>query len=202
VNNPLPLPAGVAGAFARLGSDRRLRRGGVVFRAGSAVPGLHLVVSGHLRILRGTPRAVVVHHEGPGGLLGETALFGATGYPGTAVATEPTALRLLPAASVWQLLREDPEASAFFLRRLAERLRGVITRLDDINSTSVSTRLLTHLRTRPGADEGRAVSLGMTQNELAEELGTVREVIVRELRRLVKTGIIAAKGRGMYQIVS
>lgn len=196
-----PLPPGVAEAFARHGTSRRLRRGGVVFRADTQAAGLHLVVSGHLRILRGSPRAVVVHHEGPGGLLGETAFFGGTGYPATAVASEPTIVRLLPAARVWQLLREDPDAAAFFLRRLAERLRGVITRLDDINSTSVATRLLAHLRSRPGAADGRLVSLGMTQTELAEELGTVREVLVRELRRLVQRGLLAPGGRGLYRVI-
>lgn len=198
---PIPaLPTGVADAFARHGTERRLRRGERVFRAGTPVAGLHLVTSGHLRIVRGAPRAVVVHHEGPGGLLGETALFGGVSYPATAIATEPTVVRLLADSHVWQLLRDDPDAAAFFLRRLADRLLGVITRLDEINSSSVATRVLAHLQARPGAKEGRPVSLGMTQHELAEEIGTVREVIVRELRRLVASGAITARGRGMYLV--
>jgi CRP/FNR family transcriptional regulator len=160
------------------------------------------VVKGHLRIMRGAPRAVVVHHEGPGGLLGETALFGGTTYPATAVASEPTTVRLLPSAHVWQLLRDDPEAAAFFLRRLAERLGGVIRRLDEISQRSVADRLLAHLAARPGASLGDPVSLGMTQQELAEELGTVREVIVRELRRLVQAGVITPCGRGLYVVAN
>jgi CRP/FNR family cyclic AMP-dependent transcriptional regulator len=188
-------------AFAQHGIPRRLRRGGRLFQAGDAVRGLHLVESGHLRIVVGGARPTVLHHEGPGGLLGETALFGNTPYPATALATEPTMCRHLPQARVMALLRDDPEAAAFFLRRLAVRLRGVISRFHSLNQTSVAIRLARHLLAQPGAATGRRVSLGMTQSELAAELGTVREVVVRELRRLVERGLVASGGRGLYRVI-
>jgi CRP-like cAMP-binding protein len=62
-------------------------------------------------------------------------------------------------------------------------------------------RLARHLMERPGAGQGRRVSLGMTQEELAAELGTVREVVVRELRRLGERGLVASGGRGLYRVV-
>jgi predicted transcriptional regulator len=40
----------------------------------------------------------------------------------------------------------------------------------------------------------------MTQGELAEELGTVREVVVRGLRALVRSGAIRSLGGGRYEI--
>ncbi len=194
-----PFPDGVLAAFARHGVSRRLRRGGVLFRAGTSAGGLHLVEAGHLRIVRGSDRAVVLHHEGPGGMLGETALFGGTPYPATAIASEPTTCRSLPATRVWQLLRDDAGAARFFLRRLASRLGEVIGRLDDQGRLSVAERLERHLRGRPGASAGEAISLGMTQGELAAELGTVREVVVRELGRLRRDGVLEAMGRGLYR---
>jgi DNA-binding IclR family transcriptional regulator len=45
------------------------------------------------------------------------------------------------------------------------------------------------------------VSLGMTQVELAEELGTVKEVVVRALATLRRLRLIAAAGRGRYHVV-
>lgn len=193
-------PDSVSAAFATHGIVRQLRRGVRLFSTGDPVPGLHLVDSGHLRIVVGGAKPVVVHYEGPGGMLGETALFGGVGYPASAIATEPTVCRLLPRASVMRLLSEDGEAAAFFLARLATRLRGVITRLSDVNQTRVAVRLSRHLADRPGAASGRKVSLGMTQAELAEELGTVREVVVRELRRLCERQLVASAGRGLYRV--
>ena len=196
----LARPAGVTTAFDHHGIARRLQRGARLFSTGDPVPGLHLVESGHLRIVVGGAKPVVVHYEGPGGMLGETALFGGAGYPASAIATEPTTCRLLSRDRVMQLLREDGEAAAYFLARLATRLRGVITRLSDVNQTRVAVRLSRHLSERPGASAGRKVSLGMTQAELAEELGTVREVVVRELRRLCERQLVASAGRGLYRV--
>jgi CRP/FNR family transcriptional regulator len=197
--DPSTTPPGVTAAFVQYGVSRRLRRGMALFRAGAPVPGLHLVESGHLRIVRGGQRSVVLHHEGPGGMLGETALFGGTPYPATALASEPTTCLLLPRVRVMDLLSGEPEAAAFFLRRLANRLHGVITRLDGMSRDSVAVRLSRHLAAR-AAGTDRAFTLGMTQAELAEELGTVREVLVRELRRLTDRGAIVSTGRGMYRV--
>lgn len=193
-------PAAVAAAFDRHGVRCELRRGGRLFAAGAPATGIHLVVSGHLRILRGGDRTVVLHHEGPGGMLGETAVFGGFPYPATAIATEPSTCRLLPRERVMRLLADDPEAAAFFLRRLARRLHDVIDRMDRVNHSTVAARLAAHIAARAG-ETGRPVSLGMTQAELAEELGTVREVVVRELRRLVARGVIESMGRGRYRLV-
>ena len=40
----------------------------------------------------------------------------------------------------------------------------------------------------------------MTQTELAEEIGTVREVVVRALRELRELGAIESVGDGKYQV--
>ena len=50
-------------------------------------------------------------------------------------------------------------------------------------------------RSRPGR-----FSLGMTQSALAEELGTVREVVVRALRGIRKLGAIESDGGGKYRV--
>jgi GTP-sensing pleiotropic transcriptional regulator CodY len=42
----------------------------------------------------------------------------------------------------------------------------------------------------------------MTQTALAEELGTVREVVVRALRGLRQVGAIESAGDGKYQVAS
>ena len=41
----------------------------------------------------------------------------------------------------------------------------------------------------------------MTQQQLAEELGTVREVIVRELQALRAAGLVRSIGPGRFEIV-
>ena len=45
------------------------------------------------------------------------------------------------------------------------------------------------------------IAIGMTQQQLAEELGTVREVIVRELHALRTAGLVRSLGGGRLEIV-
>ena len=95
------------------------------------------------------------------------------------------------------------ELAELLLHRLAARAREVIARLDRLAHQSVLRRLSHHLTLRAlAARPARsAISLGMTQVELAEELGTVKEVIVRELRSLRRLQLIEPAGRGMYRVV-
>ena len=70
------VPPGIAVAFQEHRVLRRLRRHLKLFVAGDPVPGLYLVEAGHLRVVRGGgSRSFVLHYEGPGGMLGETAFF-------------------------------------------------------------------------------------------------------------------------------
>lgn len=199
------LPAPLRVLAARDGRVRRLAAGERLFAAGDAVEGLHLVVAGAVRVLRETTgRRVVVHHEGPGGLLGEVALFAGTPYPGTAVALEPTAVLAIPAASLRRALRAEPALAELLLQRLARRAREVIERLDRVATRTVGARLAAHLHARTVVARRRAdaplVTLGMTQVQLAEELGTVKEVVTREVRRLVRAGVLEAAGQGRYVV--
>lgn len=186
----------------RIGQRQSYRTGARLFTAGSRVSGLHLIVSGSVRILRGSDgRALVVHRESAGGLLGEVALFGSGNYPATAVAAEPTVVLLLPAKELRHEMRRSPALAEFFLARLARRAEGLIKRLDHQAHHTVVQRLAAQLLSRRAGVRTDVVSLGMTQVELAEELGTVKEVVVRALATLRRLRLIEAAGRGRYQVV-
>ena len=81
-------------------------------------------------------------------------------------------------------------------------MRGLVERLDRVTSQTVPARLARYLldRRRPGA-AAHVVSLGVTQAQLAEELGTVREIVVRSLRALCDQGLIAREAKGKYRLV-
>lgn len=185
-----------------IGRRRRYERGQALFRAGERAAGIHVVLEGRVRVTRSAPsgRAVVVHHETAGGVLGEIPLFDGERYPSTAVAAEATVCVLLPGEALRREITRNPELARFFLTRLAQRLRDVINRLDAMATRSVAQRLARHLLDRSRTSGSASVSLGMSQEELAEDLGTVREVIVRELRLFCRAGVLGALGRGRYEI--
>jgi DNA-binding GntR family transcriptional regulator len=68
-----------------------------------------------------------------------------------------------------------------------------------LTTRTIVTRLADHLSQRIAADG--AVSLGMSQGALAEELGTAREVVVRALAALVAANALRRVGRSRFVVV-
>ena len=152
----------------------------------------------------GAPRGTGGRRRGeqrPGGTLGEVPLFDASTYPATAVAATGVECLVVPADVLTRAMQADVRLAMRLLARLAGRVRHVIARLDDANAKSVTERLAHYLSARLTAGDGGIVSLGMTQADLAEELGTVREVLVRALRSLRTSGVVEPAGRGRLRIV-
>lgn len=196
-------PASALATIVRLATERSYATDEVLFTAGSPANGLYLLVEGGVRVVRGRrDRQHVIHLEKSGGTLGEVPLFAGGGYPATAIASEPTRCIILSHAALRAAIASSPEFAFLLLERLAQRVRGLVDRLDRVTSQTVPARLARYLldRRRPGAST-QVVSLGITQAQLAEELGTVREIVVRALRALCDQGLIARAPSGKYRLV-
>lgn len=181
--------------------ERHFAAGEVLFTAGSPARGLFVIQEGRVRVTRGGHgRPHVVHEEGPGGTLGEIPVFDEGGYPATAVAREATRCLVYAPRAIAAAMEVDPKVGWVIARGLARRVRVLLDRLDRYRARDVTARLAEVVRERQRAGRGAPFALGQTHQELAEELGTVREVVVRSLRELRRRGIIASAGRGRYRV--
>jgi len=190
-------------AARRAPAARTIRRtfevGETLFSAGTVARGLYVIASGRVRVLRhSSGRRHVLHEEGAGGTLGEVPLFEGGGYPATAVAAERTTCYVVGRDALAAAMRIDPELAWSFMARLAARVRLLVERLDALAARSVTQRLAALLLARADG-AGAIVTLGATQEQIAEELGTVREVLVRAIRALRAAGAIDGAGRGRYR---
>jgi CRP/FNR family transcriptional regulator, dissimilatory nitrate respiration regulator len=186
--------------LAAVALERRYAPDQVLYITGSEPAGLLVILEGSVRVVRGrNGRQQLVHEEKPGGALGEVPVFAGGGYPATAIASEATRCALLSTTALRRIIRDDPDVALVFLQRLAQRTRRLVELVDRLSSQDVNGRLAALIlqRCEAGAD---AFVLGRTQTEVAEELGTVREVLVRALRQLRQAGLIQAIGRGRYRV--
>ena len=187
-------------ALAARAFIRRYPAGRALWRAGEPITCLAIILEGRVRVVREEAgRQHVVHTEGVGGTLGEVPLFAGGNAPATAIALVPTRCLLLPRAALEAAIAAEPSVAWILLARLATRVRVMIARLDSLAFNSVSARLAGFLLTRVTQDN-RDVALGMTQTALAEELGTVREVVVRALRAFKSAGLIEQRGRATLTV--
>lgn len=197
-----PMSARAIERIAALATERGYPANRVLYHAGDAPDGLYLVLSGKVRVSRETAgRARVLHGEVAGGVLGEIPVLGGGNYPATAVATERTQCAHLSLAAVERLVSEEPEFARYAMRRLAARARSLLQRIDDLTATTVLVRVARHVLSRAGAPDGGAFTLGASQQALADDLDTAREVVVRALAALIATGAIRRAGRSRFVVV-
>ena len=195
------VPRAVVATLASRGGLVRYPTGRVIFKEGSAPRGWYVVIEGKVRVVRGTgSRQHVVHTESGGGSMAEVPLFAGGAHPATAIAAEPTVCALFTLKAIRAAMAESEDVSLMLLKRLALRVRGLVNRLDDRSAQSVRARLIDFLTQRAAAGRRGTFSIGMTQQALAEELGTVREVISRELKELRRAGIVEPLGGGRYRL--
>lgn len=194
-------PPGALAALAALGHELSMPGDSVVFVMGSVPRGWYVVLEGQVRVVRlSGNRQHVVHTEGPGGTLGEVPLFADGTHPATGITSEPTRLALWSRVALERAMGENSAVAMVLLRRLAMRVRGLVERLDDRSLLSVNERLTDFMQARQALRPNGSFTLGMTQQQLAEELGTAREVVSRELKRLRGDGVIESLGGGRYRM--
>lgn len=192
-------PPDALAALARHGIARSFARGEFLFHAGDPPRGLFLVLEGRVRVVNERDgRRHLVHEEGAGATLGEVPLFLGGGYPASAVAATPARCLILSGANLRAAVTASPEVAWLLLTRLSARIRTLVERLTQVAVTPVRQALASLILER--AHGGSPVALAATQQELAESLGTVREVIARQLTSLRRSGAIRSAGRGRIAI--
>jgi CRP/FNR family transcriptional regulator len=195
-------PPCVVKALSARAIEVRFESGSMIFLADSKPRGWFVVIEGLVRVVRITgSRQHVIHTEGPGGTLGEVPLFTDGTHPATGIAAEPTRCALFERAALEAAIGECPDIALLITKRLAFRVQNLVARLDGRSAKSARVRLIEFLLERAQATNADTFSVGMTQQDLAEELGTVREIVSREFRRLSREKLIASLNGGRYRLL-
>ena len=181
--------------------SRKFRAGEMVFSEGDPCPGLWVIESGKVKIFKSAAsgREQVLTFEGPGGSVAELPVFDGGNYPASAVAVVDSALLFVRKEDFRLLCLNCPEVALKVLRVVGRRLRGLVAIIEELSFSTVRHRLASLLlrlvRYGERTPRGVEVVLPASQQELAAQIGTVRELVSRGLSRLQAEGIIAIDGR-------
>jgi CRP-like cAMP-binding protein len=171
-------------------SERAMKPGETLFRAGQRTVGLFEIASGRVRLVRvdRSGREALLYTAASGDTLAEASLFSPT-YHCNAIATTNAVVRLYPKAAILLEFRRRPEATEAFMARLARQVMDLRTRLEGRNMRSARDRIRHFLVLNSGEDK-RTVALTGTLKELAADLGLTHEALYRTLARMVADGEI------------
>ena len=158
--------------------------GTVLFSENSPCQGFPLVLEGEVKVSRHSSdgRSLELYRVVPGELClaSSACLFRSQPLSAQAVATKPTRLLLIPPPVFIQWL-QTPAFRDAVLGLFAERMADLTGLIDAVAFQRLDQRLAAALL-------GRGQDLTVTHQELADELGTVREIVSRLLRRFEREG--------------
>ena len=188
--------------LARRAIPQHRLAGEMIFSEGEPCHGLFVIQSGQVKIFKTSTdgREQVLLMAGPGGTVAELPVFDGGAYPASASAVAESALLEVRKDDVRQLCLEHPEVALKLLRVVGARLRRLVAMVEELSFTTVRQRLAA-LLVREAQSRGRSTPRGVefelpwTHQELASQIGTVRELVSRNLSRFQSTGAIQMEGR-------
>jgi CRP/FNR family cyclic AMP-dependent transcriptional regulator len=187
-------------------ADRLTRReydaGTIVIAEGERCRELLIVETGAVWLMKtaASGREQLISFERMGSTLAEVPAFDEGRYSVTASAIETTALLRLPAEDFRIICLQHPEVAMKVIKVLGHRLRHLDGLVEELSFSTVRDRLIAHLL-RLAEEDGRRTGSGVefelreNNEELAARLGTVRELISRNLGRLHGNGLIEMRRR-------
>lgn len=187
----------VLNVLAKRSIVKRLKRNEILFVEGESAKGLFVVASGAIRAFRtgADGREQVIHVERAITTIAEVPVFDEGNYPSTTAAEEPSTVYFLDKKLILTTANQHPDLALAAVRLLASRLRRCAELVETLSLHEVGQRLarfLLHEAATEGVktSDGTRVTLGLTHNQLAARIGTVREVVTRTLQRLQNQGLI------------
>jgi CRP-like cAMP-binding protein len=181
---------------------RRLAQNETLFSEGDPCEGLFVVQSGAVKTFKmaETGREQILVIERAGSAVGELALFDGGLLPASASAIEDSTILFLPKQEFLDLCRHNSAVAFAVIRSLAWRFRYMTSLVEELSLKEVSHRLARFLRDRAlkhgiQTRQGVEFPLEETNQEIGAEIGTVRDLVSRNMRRLVDRGIIRLERR-------
>jgi len=170
--------------------ERTFHRGEVILLEGDAPRAVYFVVHGQVRIycLSMEGREQVLRRLGPGESFNVVPVLDGGLSPANVMAWTDVTAYAIECGHFLQIVRQHPAVAMALLADLAARLRDMIALVKDLSLRTVGARLAKLLLTQ--ATKKDAAPRRMTQQEMAAQLGTVREVVGRALAQLAREGLI------------
>jgi CRP/FNR family transcriptional regulator, cyclic AMP receptor protein len=198
------LSAALLAEMAPMGKTRSFRKNAILINEGEQGNALYIVLQGRLLAYASSEqgRDVILGEYGPGEYVGELALDG--GPRAASVKTlEATSCCVIPAPELSDVLAMHPEFAVHLIGKLSRMARRATEQVKSLALQDVYGRLaraLMELSDDAGdADGDRVVRDRLTQQDLADRIGSSREMVNRVLKDLALGGYVSLRD-GRYVI--
>jgi CRP-like cAMP-binding protein len=188
---------------------RHLDREQVLYSEHDEAMALYVVARGQLRSVRLNfeGREQVLSSERPGAILAAVPVFNGGKFYSTMIAEGRADVLSIEKHLVHQLCREHAELLWNLARVLAHKVRHCAELIESLALRNVDQRVAQHLLSiaqERGVTlgEGCVVELNLTRTQIANRIGSAREVVSRSFTHLQEWGLIQTEGRRLVTVVN
>lgn len=180
------------------GAAMALPAGTRVFAEHQPCQGFPLLLEGSIKVVKqaANGRELMLYRVTPGTscIITSSCLLGHSDYNARGIAETPLHLLILPAPAFGQLMLEHVPFRDFVFHLFAERIGELMQLVEEVAFTRLDQRLarLILAHDKP--------VLNLTHQQLADELGSVREIVSRLLKGFAAQGLVAL-GREHVNII-
>jgi len=195
------LPTPLLDALAAHGNTRPFRGNTILINEGDAGDSLYIVLEGRVRAYASSEdgRDVVLSEYGPGEYVGELALDG--GVRSASVKTlVPSVCCVVSGSDLRGFVAEHPDFGVHLSQKLTRMVRRLTDQVKSLALQDVYGRMVRVLMelSDPVGDE-RVVRDRLTQQDIAERVGSSREMVNRVMKDLSNGGYVSVRD-GRYVI--
>ena len=174
-----------------------IAEGTELFAERHACRGFPLLIEGSIKVVKNTPagREMLLYRVEPGGscVITSSCLLGHTRYTARGIAETPLRMLMLPTALFEKLIAGNAAFRDFVFHLLAERIAELMLLVEEVAFHRLDQRLAKLLL-------GKGEPIQATHQTLADELGSVREMVSRLLKGFAAQGLVTL-GRERIELV-
>lgn len=166
-----------------------LPAGAQVFSENQPCTGFPLLLAGSIKVVKqaSSGRELVLYRVAPGGscIISSSCLLGRTDYNARGIAETPLTLLALPAGEFGRLLLAHTPFRDFVFHLFSERIGELMQLVEEVAFARLDQRLARLILAR------QSDTLSITHQQLADELGSVREIVSRLLKGFAAQGLVS-----------
>ena len=170
-------------------SSMRIPAGSEVFAEHQPCQGFPLLLAGSIKVVKqaSNGREMVLYRVTPGGscIISSSCLLGHSDYNARGIAETALTLLALPVKTFAGLLVNSTPFRDFVFHLFAERIGELMQLVEEVAFNRLDQRLAKLILAR------KEETLTVTHQQLADELGSVREIVSRLLKGFVAQGLVS-----------
>ncbi|MBL7003039.1 MAG: Crp/Fnr family transcriptional regulator [Gammaproteobacteria bacterium] len=169
----------------------------VICEDGQVSTDLPLLITGLIRVYKISElgKEITLYHigENESCILSASTILGSKSFPAIAQTVTECKIVVLPEKFVAKLLVQSTPWQHFIFGLVAQRLTDVITVVEEVAFQRMDKRIAKYLSKKLNTDFG---TIKITHQEIADQIGTAREVVTRILRDLeLRQILVLARGQ-------